>query len=365
MSGTSILPRPGKNKPPYVKGPYIDSRGELRAQFRRPGYPMHGCNLPLPIWSDAFMEVYRKAVSDKLDKSEIGKAKTVPGSFSDLIGRYYQTPEFLNLASITRQTYRNDMERFRKDHGDKGVAALTTEHVEGLLARKAATPAAANRLRKTLKIFMTFAIKKRFRSDNPLTGVKKLKDRTTGFRTWNEEEIAQYYAAHPKGSKPRLAMDLLLAVGARRGDVVRLGWQHVRGGFLTYTQDKTGTEVAIPVKGRFAEVLAALKRDRMTFVVTEFGKPYTPDGFGNWFAKCVKQAGLPTGLAAHGLRKAACVRLAEAGCSAIEIMAISGHRDLREVQVYVEAASRKKLATSAVDSVAHFIPADEREAVAV
>lgn len=365
MSGTSILQRPKKNKPAFVKGPYVDSRGELRAQFRRPGYPMHGCNLPLPIWSDAFMEVYQKAVSGKPERMEIGKAKTVPGTFSDLIARYYQTPDYLNLAKITQQTYRNDMERFRKDHGDKRVATLTVDHVEGLLARKAATPAAANRLRKTLKMLMGFAVKKRFRSDNPVSGVRKLKDRSTGFRTWTEEEIAQFYATHAKGTRSRLAMDLLLHTGQRRSDVVRMGWQHVRGGFLTIRQSKTGTEVMIPVKGRFGEVLASLKRENLTFLMTAQGKPFTEAGFTNWFRECVKEAELPSGLSPHGLRKAACVRLADAGRSAVEIMSISGHRNLAEVQTYVEAANRKRLATAAVDSIAHLIPEDEKGTKAV
>lgn len=352
--------RKAKNKPRYVKGPYIDSRGELRAQFRRPGYPMHGVNLPLPIWSEAFMAVYSKAVSGTPQDVDIGKSKTIPGSFSDLIARYYQTPEFNNLAPITRRTYRNDIERFRTKHGDKPVAGLTTDHIEKLIAEKADRPAAANRLRKTLKILMTFAVRKKFRLDNPTVGVKKLKSRSTGFRTWTEDEIAQFYAAHPKGSRARLAMDLLLNTAQRRSDIIRMGRQHVRGGFLTIRQSKTGTEVSIPVMGRFAEVLDAVKHGQLTYLVTSQGKPYTDAGFTNWFREMVKEAGLPVGLSPHGLRKAACVRLADVGRSATDIMAISGHRNLAEVQTYVEAANRKRAAVAAMDSISHLIPADEK-----
>lgn len=359
-NGMNTSMRKGKNKPPYVKGPYVDSRGELRASFRRPGYPMHGANLPLPIWSDKFMEVYQRAISGEPEKGEAGKDKTIPGSFSDLIASYYRTPDYLNLAPVTRQTYRNDMERFRKEHGDKRVAVMTAEHIEKLLALKADRPAAANRLRKTLRILMAHAVKKKLRTDNPVLNVKKLKDRSTGFRTWNEEEIALFYATHPKGSRARLAMDLLLYTGQRRSDIIRMGWQHVRGGFLTIRQSKTGTEVAIPVTGRFADVLGAVKRENMTFLMTAYGKPFTDAGFTNWFRDMVKDAGLPLGLSPHGLRKAACVRLADAGRSATEIMAISGHKSLSEVQVYVEAANRKRAAVVAMDSVAHLIPEDER-----
>ena len=38
----------------------------------------------------------------------------------------------------------------------------------------------------------------------------------------------------------------------------------------------------------------------------------------------------------HGLRKLMMVRLAHAGYSAPQIGAISGHKDLREIQLYIE-----------------------------
>ncbi|HEV2101024.1 MAG TPA: hypothetical protein VGR45_19115, partial [Stellaceae bacterium] len=44
----------------------------------------------------------------------------------------------------------------------------------------------------------------------------------------------------------------------------------------------------------------------------------------------------------------ACRRLAEAGCSAPEIAAISGHKSLREVQRYIEEADQARLADAAL-----------------
>ncbi|HEY9359509.1 MAG TPA: tyrosine-type recombinase/integrase, partial [Xanthobacteraceae bacterium] len=51
---------------------------------------------------------------------------------------------------------------------------------------------------------------------------------------------------------------------------------------------------------------------------------------------------------AHGLRKAACRRLAEAGCSANEIASISGHASLREVERYTRAADQARMARQAI-----------------
>jgi integrase len=86
----------------------------------------------------------------------------------------------------------------------------------------------------------------------------------------------------------------------------------------------------------------------MAFLVTGAGKPFTAAAFGAWFRKCCHEAGLPKNCAFHGLRKAACRRLAEAGCSANEIAAISGHASLREVERYTKAADQERMARNAL-----------------
>jgi integrase len=51
------------------------------------------------------------------------------------------------------------------------------------------------------------------------------------------------------------------------------------------------------------------------------------------------------------LRKAALTRLADAGCSAHEIAAISGHKTLSEVQRYTNATNQAKLARAAMERI--------------
>ena len=86
----------------------------------------------------------------------------------------------------------------------------------------------------------------------------------------------------------------------------------------------------------------------MTFLTTAFGKPFTAAGFTNWFREMCNEAGLPKGTSAHGLRKATCRRLAEAGRSANEIAAISGHESLREIERYTKAADQARMARAAI-----------------
>ena len=61
------------------------------------------------------------------------------------------------------------------------------------------------------------------------------------------------------------------------------------------------------------------------------------------------KGGLSVGFNAHGLRKAAARQLAEAGCTSKQIMAITGHRGLSEVERYTLAAEQVILARQAID----------------
>jgi integrase len=96
-----------------------------------------------------------------------------------------------------------------------------------------------------------------------------------------------------------------------------------------------------------AEIIAATPSPHRTFLVTEYGNPYTPNGFGNAFKDWCRQADLPH-CTAHGLRKATAARLAERGATAHEIMAITGHRTLEEVERYTKAVRQAKLADAAM-----------------
>jgi len=188
-------------------------------------------------------------------------------------------------------------------------------------------------------------------TDDPTRGIRGAKINSDGYRTWSEADIEAFEARHPVGSRARLALALLLYTAQRRSDVVRMGRQHVRDGALSVRQQKTGRSLEIPVHPALQAILEATPSNHLTFLTTQAGKPFSPAGFTNWFRDMCNEAGLPRGTSAHGLRKAACRRLAEAGCSANLIAAVSGHRSLREVQRYTEAVDQARMARSAMEKV--------------
>lgn len=48
---------------------------------------------------------------------------------------------------------------------------------------------------------------------NPAIGVKPINKGSEGFHTWTPKELEQFRAFYPLGTKPRLAMEIMLNVG--------------------------------------------------------------------------------------------------------------------------------------------------------
>lgn len=322
-----------------------DRYGKVRLRFRKGLFSTY---LQSPFPSDAFDEEYQAALrSEKRAKGEIGKVRTAPGSLSALIVSYYMSPEFRGTAKTTQQTYRGICERIRREHGTRLVRDLQRRYVKAIIGKLSATPAAANNYLRMLRILMRHAVEIDLIPRDPTHGVKGYSKKTAGFHTWTEAEIATYEERYPIGTKPRLAMALMLYTGQRRGDAVKLGWSNVTRDRIAVRQEKTGTPLAIKMHPSLIEALKMAEKDAPAFLLTDYKKPFTAAGFGNWFRKQCDEAGL-NHCTSHGLRKAAARRLAEAGNSVNHIAAVTGHLSLREVERYTRAADQEKMADAAV-----------------
>ncbi|MEJ0061499.1 MAG: tyrosine-type recombinase/integrase [Terricaulis sp.] len=177
-----------------------------------------------------------------------------------------------------------------------------------------------------------------------------MRAKTDGFPTWSEGDIEKFEKKWERGTRERLALALLLYTGQRRGDVVRMGRQHVSGESIRVVQNKTGASLVIPMHAKLRAVLDAIAGDNLTFLLTAHARPFSAAGFGNWFRETCDAAGLPK-RSAHGLRKAAARRLAEAGCTASQIGAITGHKTLKEVSRYTAAADTERMARDAMKRI--------------
>ncbi|MFG1431724.1 tyrosine-type recombinase/integrase [Xanthobacter sp. V2C-8] len=331
--------------PKYVSE-FADRHGKMRVRFRRRGQRDH--YFASAPWTPNFMQEYQACLAREAAPSiQPGVDRSQPGSLNALIVCYYGAPEFQGLAKSTQATYRGIIERFRVKHGEKRVSAIERKHIRAIIGAMHETPAAANNLLDRLKSLFGLALDLGMRQDDPTLRMRGYTGKTDGFHTWTEDEIAAFEQRHPIGSKPRLALALMLYTGQRRSDAVTMGWQHVDGTKIRVRQQKTAVRLEIPMHPTLLEVMTGTPRANMTFLVTAFGKPFTAAGFGNWFREQCDLAGLPQ-CSAHGLRKAAARRLAEAGCSNQQIKSITGHKTDQEVSRYTAAANQVLLAEQAM-----------------
>jgi integrase len=329
-----------------IKLRYVQSftaRGRRFYYFRKPG----SARIRLPGFpgSDEFMAAYRAALAD-MPRIEIGARRTIAGTVNALCVSYYGSAEFNHVLSQATQKYRrNIIERFRAPRGDRPVRLLEQRHVVAIL-EQLKKPHARKSWLKAIRGLMKYAVQIGMIADDPTRDVSLAKlPKSDGHKTWGEPEIEAFRAKHALGTRARLALELLLGTVQRRGDVVRMGRQHIRNGELEVKQRKTGVSLTLPVLPELAAVIAATPSKHLTFLVTANGKPFSDAGFGNWFRECCDEAGLHA-FSAHGLRKAGCRRLAEAGYSTNVIASWSGHKTLGEIARYTQAADQKRLAAS-------------------
>lgn len=250
----------------------------------------------------------------------------------------------------TQRVRRGILENFCEKDGDKPYKDLEARHIRKRRDALTHTPETANGMIKALRQVFTYAIANDLATRNPAKDVPYLKSTGDGFHSWSIAEVEQFENRHAVGTMARLALALLLYTGQRRSDVVLFGPGHVHDGWLKFTQVKNQLRkpisLEIPIRQELQRVIDASPCGDLTFLVTEFKRPFTSNGFGNWFRKRCDEADLPH-CSAHGLRKAAASRLAENGSGENEIMAITGHQTSKEVTRYTKAARQRVLAEKA------------------
>jgi integrase len=353
------MPRRIKGAPDFTH--IVRSRGKLYCYFRKPG--CKSVRLPLPIGSGEFWRAYEAALDASAPRSDIGASRSTPGSMAGLIAAFIgsnvsrQGKDGQPLGEETWRKRLAILNKLREKHGTKLVRGLRREHITGVIL-DGLPPHAKRNWVKVLRPLMAFAAANGWHADRDLMRDVKasVPKNRVGFPTWGEEQIETYRARHSLGTMARLALELVLNTVQRPGDALRLGPQHVRviehkrwKRWLAVRQSKTGTPLLLPIMPELQEAIGAV--GHLTFLTTARGKPWSPGAFRRAFRQWADEAGLQ-GFSAHGLRKAGCRRLAEAGCTAPEIAAWSGHLSLAMVQHYIVDADQAKMAEAAANKVA-------------
>jgi hypothetical protein len=226
----------------YVQA-WVDREGRVHRYFRRPGFPR--VRLPGLPGSAEFMHAYEDALAHA-PPLLVGAKRTKPGSLDAALVLYYPSHQFRSLATGTQAMRRAILERWRSKEGHKPIAMLPPEYISREMSSM--EPHAARNWLKAVRHFAEFCIAHKLMRADPTFGIKARVPRSDGHHTWTEDEIALFEAQHPVGSKARLALALGIYTLQRRGDVVKMGRQHIRDGWLHVKQQKTGKALALPVR---------------------------------------------------------------------------------------------------------------------
>jgi integrase len=302
--------------------------------------------------SEAFMVAYSQAL--KSDAEELTKRRSIKaGSLDELVLAYLASAEFKLLAPNTQKPRRSILERACDNlgngsrDGEKPVRLLEPKHIRARRDAMCDRPEAANGYVKTMRQLFRWAVDNGTADRNPALEVPYLRTHSDGYHTWTRDEVRQFKRHHPLGTKAHLAITLLLCTGVRRSDVVKLGPQMIQNGRLVFKERKGETQYTkehkLPLLPPLREAIAATPTGLTTFLVTEFGKPFSGNGFGNRFKKWCVEAGLPH-CSAHGLRKAGATFAAENGASDKQLMAMFGWKSPKQASKYTEAAEKTRLA---------------------
>jgi len=323
-----------------------DRHGNVRVYFRKRG--RQRIRMRETPGTDAFMTEYKAALAARpLPPSA---ARIVPGTYRWLAMEYFKSPEFKRLDGATQKIRRSMIEATLPTWGGGQIHDLEPKYVRKIRDEKAGFPHAANNLLKALRVMFGWAVEAGHMKHNPARDLAKIKAPSDGHHTWTVAEIEQFRERHPAHTKAGLAMALLLYLGVRRSDVVGLGRQLEAGdGWLRLIEKKGDSQ---QLKARDLPILPSLRavlnlhRGKMHYLLTSFGKPFTPAGFGNWFRERCNEAGL-THCSAHGLRKAGATIAADEGASDRQLMALFGWTSPGQATSYTRRADRKRLAGEA------------------
>lgn len=339
-----ILDMPRK-LPPFVHRER-SRHGKLIFYFRQD----RGKRRRLPLYgSPEFDGAYKAALAGR----PAPKHRTVStNSLEWLIGQYRLSPGYQALSRSTRRQCDNIFKNAIKVGGTQSYHAVTTSGISNAIAHR--KPAAARNFYRAMRGLFKWAVKCGYVESNPTDNIERpTLAKSNGFEAWTDDDVAAYEARWPDGSRQRVWMHVLLYTGLRRGDAVRIGRQHVKDGIASIRTEKSGLsiEVTISIGAELHETLTRGPTGDLAWICGARGEPLTKESFGNLFRSACNEAGIEK--SAHGLRKLAATKAAEAGLSVAEIEALFGWEGGRMASHYTKTANRRSLAIQAAGKIAN------------
>lgn len=322
---------------------FTDRHGKPHCYFR---YRGEQWRLPAP-GTEGFATAYDALLAGI--KVRHNNVEFMPGSLDWAIEKFLASPLYNKRAETTKRNYRRVLDCLRQGWGAGFLRDLQPRHVRTIrneIAKRSTTDADIGMsLISAPWEFATEQLGIELDAD-PTHGIKRVHKVAHEHEPWPSELIERFL----REARPSLrwAVKLALYTGQRRSDLVKMKWSQYDGEFIEVRQQKTGALLSIPCHKALRTELESMPRVADTILVGERGAPLTGSSLSVMVRRQLREMGV-NGYAIHGLRKNAAVELANAGCDAFEIAAITGHRTVGMVQHYAKRHDQRRRARSAMD----------------
>lgn len=330
-----------KRKLPFLN--YERDRHGVRRYYVR---VRHGRRIAIQgeYMSPEFMASYQAAIAGGPQPS----TRMRKGTMRWLVQSWKEHSDWQQASPATRRQRDNILLHVLEKIGDHDCADITRADIRKSKEDRKATPHAANNFLKTMRALFRWAVVEEILDENPADAVPLFSNPKgyVGHKPWTIDDVQAYRATYPLGSRERLALEIAINTGLRRGDIARLGRQHVRNGVIEIRTEKTGVQLFIPILPKLEEALAAGPVGDMVFICDKRnGRPIRKESLGTLFRTWAKAAGVTKRL--HGLRKLCATMIADDGASELELQALFGWITNNQSAVYTKEANNKRLALRA------------------
>jgi integrase len=344
--------------------------GRLRFYFRQEREKGTArIRLPDAYGSADFMAAYQACLAGQPLPALPGQGlaiarKASRGKLGWLIKLYLQSAEFARWKPATKGPRRNMLEKLAEEKGAFDFEDIDRAAIIASMEARRETIDMANSWLTTVRNMFDWATRETLPGDplpildkNPCEFVKRFTktrsedpDEEEGHPTWSDEDLARFEAAYPHGARQRLIYEVLLCTGLRAGDASRVGRQHLKGDVLQLKTEKTGAVVTLRVLPRLKHALEVGPKGldtELAFITGKNRRAMVKGYLGEFLGEACQKIGLDR--SAHGLRKAAARRYAEAGATTSQLMSIFGWKTSDMAEKYTRAVDRAKAALKAMD----------------
>lgn len=284
-------------------------------------------------------------------KAHADRKAPAKGTFREVITAYRASPAYLKLGDHTTRAYAKHLDAIDEKWGSTPTAIIEDVRIRKYFIEwqdsMAATPRTADMAIGVLKKLLAWAEARVLVTANHAKPIERLHRADKSEAIWTADDVAAFLAngedGKPHASKEvAWAVELAIHTGLRQSDLIRLAWNHEKGGAFGYRTSKRGKFVTIPITPPCRALLNRIERRGPLILTTERGqRPWTADGLRSSFGKACKEAGVKRTF--HDLRRTACTNLLSHGLSNNQVAMIMGWSEDD-----VEAMKRKYVSRAAV-----------------